>query len=84
TGYQDAYTNFEKAIQLDPIGSFVPDAKRIMLFINNIIARHYDDIAHFYVKRGAYNAAIDIASQVIRNYPQSTSTEDALVLTIRA
>ncbi|AEE26636.1 outer membrane protein assembly factor BamD [Francisella hispaniensis] len=84
TGYQDAYTNFERAIQLDPNGSFVPDAKRRMVFINNTIARHYDDIAHFYFKRGAYNAAIDRASQVIRNYPQSTSTEDALVLTIRA
>ncbi|MDE4986544.1 outer membrane protein assembly factor BamD, partial [Francisella tularensis subsp. holarctica] len=36
-----------------------------------------------YFKRGAYNAAIDRASQVLRNYPQSTSTEDALVLTIR-
>ncbi|MFV9972403.1 MAG: outer membrane protein assembly factor BamD [Francisella endosymbiont of Hyalomma asiaticum] len=84
TGYQDAYTNFEKAIQLDPNGSFVPDAKRRMVFINNTIAWHYNDIAHFYFKRGAYNAAIDRASQVIRSYPQSTSTYDALVLTIRA
>lgn len=84
TGYKDAYTNFEKALQLDPKGSFVPDAKRRMVYIYNTIAEYYDDIAHFYFKRGAYNAAIDRASQVIRNYPQSSSTEDALVLTIRA
>lgn len=84
TGYRDAYTNFEKALQLDPNGSFAQDAKRRMVYINNIIAEYYDDIAHFYYKRGAYNAAINRASQVIRNYPQSTPVEDALVLTIRS
>lgn len=84
TGYKDAYINFEKALQLDPKGSFVTDAKRRMVYINNIVAEHYNDVAHFYFKRGAYNAAIDRASQVVRNYPQSTSAEDALVLTIRA
>ncbi|MEY8701901.1 outer membrane protein assembly factor BamD, partial [Francisella philomiragia] len=84
TGYQDAYINFEKAIKLDPKGSFVPDAKRRMVYINNIIAEHYYDIAIFYYKRGAYNAALDRASQIIRNYPQSTATQDALVLTIKA
>ncbi|AHB98639.1 outer membrane protein assembly factor BamD [Francisella orientalis] len=84
TGYQEAYVNFEKAIKLDPNDSFVPDAKRRMIYINNIIAEHYYDIAKFYYKRGAYNAALDRASQIIRNYPQSTATQDALVLTIRA
>ncbi|QIV95668.1 Beta-barrel assembly machine subunit BamD [Allofrancisella inopinata] len=84
TGYTDAYNNFEKALALDPNGSFVSDAKRRMIYINNTIAKYYDNIAHFYYKRGAFNAAIDRASQVIRNYPQSSSTEDALVITIKA
>ncbi|AJC48872.1 outer membrane protein assembly factor BamD [Allofrancisella guangzhouensis] len=84
TGYVDAYNNFEKALALDPEGSFVPDAKRRMVYINNTIAKYYNNIAHFYYKRGAFNAAIDRASQVIRNYPQSSSTEDALIITIKA
>ena len=76
--------NFEKALALDPTGAFVPDAKRRMVYINNTVAKHYYEIAYFYFKRGAYNAAIDRAAQVVRDYPQSESTEDALVLTIRA
>lgn len=84
TGYADAYVNFEKAIALDPKGSFVPDAKRRMVYINNIIAKHYYEVSYFYFKRGAFNAAIDRASQVIQKYPQSESAENALVLKIRA
>ncbi|GAB4225873.1 MAG: outer membrane protein assembly factor BamD [Francisella sp.] len=84
SGYKEAYSNFQKAIKLDPNGSFVPDAKRRMVYINNIIAKYYINIAHFYFKRGAYNATIDRAAQVIKNYPQSTSTEDALILTIKS
>ena len=83
-GYTDAYINFEKALALDPTGAFVPDTKRRMVYINNTVAKHYYEIAYFYFKRGAYNAAIDRAAQVVRDYPQSESTEDALVLTIRA
>ena len=84
TGYTDAYVNFEKALALDPEGSFALDAKRRMVYINNIVAEHYYEVAYFYFKRGAFNAALDRSAQVVRDYPQSESTEDALVLTIRA
>jgi outer membrane protein assembly factor BamD len=84
SGYTDAYINFEKALALDPEGAFALDAKRRMVYINNTVAKHYYEVAYFYFKRGAYNAALDRASQVVKDYPQSESTEDALVLTIRA
>lgn len=84
TSYTDAYRNFEKALKLDPEGAFVTDAKRRMVYINNVVAQHYYEIAYFYFKRGAYNAALDRAAQVVKDYPQSSSAEAALVLTIRS
>ena len=82
--YLDAYHNFQKAVALDPKGTFAPDAKRRMIYINDIIAQHYDNIANFYYKRGAYNAAIDRAAQVIQDYPQSKFVENALAVTIKS
>ena len=84
SGYADAYINLEKAIKLDPKGSFVRDAKRRMVYLNNSIAKYYLNIAHFYYKRGAFNAAINRAAEVIQKYPQSSSTENALVVTIQS
>lgn len=84
SGYADAYNNFEKALALDPNGSFVPDAKRRMIYINDAMAKYYMNIAHFYYKRGAFNAAINRSSEVIKKYPQSSSIQDALILTIKS
>ena len=84
TSYENAYLNFSKAIKIDPKGNFVPDAKRRMVFINNTIAQHYYDVAYFYYKRGAYNAAIDRSFQVITDYPQSMVVKSALILVIKA
>jgi outer membrane protein assembly factor BamD len=84
SGYTDSYANFEKAIALDPEGSFVPDAKRRMIYINDTVAKYYFNIANFYYKRGAYNGAINRAAEIIRKYPQSSVVEGALVLTIKS
>ena len=82
--YIDSYHNFEKAIKLNPKGNFVNDAKRRMIKINNLIGKHYLDIAEYYYKRGAYDAAINRASEVIENYPQSISVEEALIVKIKS
>jgi len=80
TGYLDAYKNFERAIKLNPKGAFVKDAKRRMVYINNIIAKYYLNISVFNFKRGAYNGAIDRAQEVVKKYPNSASVEEALVI----
>lgn len=84
SAYIEAIGNFQKAIQLDPQGTFVADAQRRIVYLNNVIGDYYYYIAQFYYKHQAYGAAVNRAKIVVEQYPQSTAVEPALVLMIQA
>ncbi|MFZ9035479.1 MAG: outer membrane protein assembly factor BamD [Francisellaceae bacterium] len=84
SSYAEAYGDFKKAVILNPKASYVEDADRRMVYINNMIGQYQYNIAKFYFDRGAYVAAINRANIVLKNYPQSNAIEDALVLLMQS
>jgi outer membrane protein assembly factor BamD len=82
--YLQAFSDLKRAVSLDPKGTFVEDARRRMIHINNVVGEYECNIAQFYFDHEAYVAAINRAKIVVESYPQSTSIENALVIMIRS
>jgi outer membrane protein assembly factor BamD len=53
-----------------------------MQYLINILAKHELHIARFYHRRGAYLASINRAQNVLRLYPTSPATHDALAVMV--
>lgn len=82
--YIQAFYDLRRAVSLDPKSAFSEDARRRMVYINNIIGEYQYHIATFYFNHKAYVAAINRAKIIVEKYPQSTSIENALVLMIKS
>ncbi|MGB4334944.1 MAG: outer membrane protein assembly factor BamD, partial [Chromatiaceae bacterium] len=61
-----------------------PDARQRMLYLRGNLARNEVNIAKFYVKQGAYMAAVDRCNHVIQHFQRTTAVRDALVTMIDA
>jgi len=49
-----------------------------MRFLANKLAEHEMAVAHYYMKRGAYLAAVNRCQYVLEHYPTSPETKNAL------
>ena len=67
-----------------PESKYVPHAKQRMIYLRNLLAEHEIYVADFYMKRGAYLAAIGRAKYVIENLPNTPQTPFALSILVEA
>ncbi len=77
---QQAYSDFGVVVERYPNSRYAADARARMLALRNIAARHEIDIALYYLRRGAYLAAVDRAKELIETYPQSAYQDDAVAV----
>jgi outer membrane protein assembly factor BamD len=61
-----------------PNSKYLPDARKRVMALRNLIAMHEVKIARFYLKRKAYVAAVNRASAVVKEY-QNTAAIPAAV-----
>ena len=52
--------------------------------MRNRLAQHEVNVAHFYLRRGAYVAALNRGKYVIENYQRTPAMPEALAITARA
>ena len=57
---------------------YIDAARERLIFLRNLIASSELDGAEYYMKRGAYLAAVNRANYVLKNIPNSTERERAL------
>ncbi len=76
--FQQAYTDFSRVVQWFPKSAYAKDSAIHMAFIRNMLARHDLDVANFYYERGAYVAAANRASLVVKHFPKSSQAKAAL------
>lgn len=81
---QKSFSEFSDLLARYPTSKYAPDAKARMIFLRNTIARHELQVARYYLKRQAPLSALRRGQVVIDHYPSSTSTEDALAVTIQS
>ena len=81
---KQAFNHFDELVRRFPQSEYAEDARFRMLFIKNLLGQHELEIADYYMRKGAYIAAINRAKGVLEQYEQTPSTPYALALMTRA
>jgi outer membrane protein assembly factor BamD len=79
-----AYNDFKTVVERYPNSRYAVDAQKRMAALRNVFARHELDTALYYLRRGAYVAAIDRAKNLLETYPQSSEQNDAVAVLAEA
>lgn len=77
---REAFDAFKEVVVRWPDSKYAPDAADRMTYLVNSMARGELHIARYYYKRGAYVAAANRAQNVLRQYRDSPSLEEALYI----
>ena len=80
---QESFHYFSELVTKFPDSQYSPDARQRMIYLRNNLADHELHVARFYVKRGAYIAAINRAKYIVENMPETPSTAEALAILVR-
>ncbi len=75
---RDAYENFAELIRRFPASKYLYDARLRMIALKNNLAMHEVHVARYYMKRKAYIAAANRASEVIKKYQRTPAMPYAL------
>lgn len=75
---------FQELIRRFPNSEYVPDARQRMTYLRNRLASYENYVAKYYVKRGAYVAAINRAKYALEHYPEAPELEDSLQILVDA
>jgi outer membrane protein assembly factor BamD len=81
---RESFASFKELVKRYPDSKYAKDAIARMAYLVNTLAEHELHVARYYMKREAYVAALNRCKYVIENYPDSTSVEEALVITVSA
>ncbi|HBO38520.1 MAG TPA: outer membrane protein assembly factor BamD [Pasteurellaceae bacterium] len=80
TSMKTAFSNFQTLVQNFPNSQYTPDALARMAYIKDRLARHELEIAKFYAKRDAWVAVANRVTGMLKSYPDTQATLEALPL----
>lgn len=81
---KESFEYFKELVTRFPDSKYAPDSRLRMAYLINSIAMNDIHAARYYMKRKAYIAAANRAQDVVREYPPTPATEEALYIMIRA
>lgn len=84
TQIRRSYDDFAQLVHRFPNSKYAPAAYQYMIYLRNVMADHELQVAKYYYKRGAYVAAANRSSLVVRHYQGAPSVPDALVLMVKS
>jgi outer membrane protein assembly factor BamD len=79
-----SFSTFQELIRRFPDSEYVPDARQRMVFLRNRLAGYENHIAEYYIRRGAYVAAINRAKYALEHYPEAPELEQTLQILVAA
>lgn len=79
-----SFSTFQELIRRFPNSEYVPDARQRMTFLRNRLAQYENHVAEYYIRRGAYVAAINRAKYALEHYPEAPELERTLQVLVRA
>jgi len=80
TQIKKSYNDFAMLVRNYPNSKYAPAAHQYMIYLRNTLADHELEVAQYYYSRGAYVAAANRASLVVRHYQGAPSIPKALVI----
>ena len=79
-----SFHDFSDLIRRYPDSRYVEDAQKRMVYLRNLLADHEVNVAHYYMRRGSYVAAVNRARYVVENYDRTPAVPDALAVMAKA
>jgi outer membrane protein assembly factor BamD len=83
-GMRESFDTFKTLVARFPKSQYAEDSLQRMDYLLNSLAEHELHVARYYFKRGAFLAAANRAQYAIRTYPETSATEEALGMMIKA
>ena len=80
----ESFDTFKELVTRFPDSQYCEDARLRMQYLVNTLAGSDIHVASYYLRRGAYVAALNRAKIVLIDYPQSPLTRDALQIMVQA
>ncbi len=75
-----AFFEFKRLVEEHPDTAYAEDGAKRMRYLINALAEGEIHAARYYLRRGAPLAAVGRARKMLADYPDSNSTEDALIV----
>jgi len=79
-----AYSALRRLVERYPASQYAPDAQQRMLFLKNRLAAYENHVADYYLRRGAYVAALNRAKNALEEYNGADSNARSLELMAEA
>lgn len=79
-----SFQMFQELIRRFPNSAYAEDAQKRMVFLRNRLAEYENHVARYYIRRGAYVAAVNRAEYAIEHYPGAPQLEESLRIMIEA
>ena len=83
-GVIQSYATLRRLVERYPASPYAPDAEQRMLYLKNRLAEYENHVAEYYLRRGAYVAAMNRAKSALENYHGADSNEESLRLLVAA
>jgi outer membrane protein assembly factor BamD len=80
----DAFRDLSDLVEKFPNSQYAEDARRRLIYLRNNLAYYEINVAHYYMRRGAFPAAVNRCNQVIERFPRTPAVKDALEIMIDA
>lgn len=79
-----ALKDFTTLVNRYPKSNYSEDAAQRIVYLRNRLAQHEVNVAHYYMRRGAYVAAANRGKYVVENYPRTPAMPEALLMMAKA
>ena len=77
-----SFDAFSRVVSQYPQSDYAADSRQRMIYLRNRLADYEIHVARYYMRRGAWVAAIERARYLMENYDGSPSTREALEITV--
>lgn len=75
-----AFQDFKELGERFPDSEYMEDVQQRMVYLRNQLAQYEINVAKYYVRRGAFVAAVNRSRYVVENYSRTPSVAEALVI----
>jgi outer membrane protein assembly factor BamD len=79
-----SFSVFKRLVERYPASAYAADAEQRMIFLRNRLAAYENSVADYYLRRGAYVAAINRAKNSLESYNGAAGSKDSLDIMIAA